>query len=287
MHGSRSFGVFIGVVLAVVSCLLPAPMCAQQSGVRTIKDFPDQLKNELPKAEKVPRRGNQVRTAADFERAEAEQTRLAAEAARNQPKDANLDSRPKETVDTTQYRFSIPGPDLVRVAAQAGAVFMPRGGKPIKGGGNAAFQMAVHPGAMTSLARGHVMNQLKPQEFWVIESSSNRFHMFVDAQGNPLPLRKGWSVEEVVLKGQNYKWIRRPARGAASPYFEVELTAFHHANTVVEIAGAHLIGPPGVKNWEEAFIAPKRQAALPVTGRASVTDGEARQEVRAPRGAGL
>ena len=115
------------------------------------------------------------------------------------------------------------------------------------------------------------MNQLKPHDFWVIESSSNRFHMFTDAKGGPLKLRKGWTIREIVLKGKNYRWVTRPTAGATSPYFAVELTAYHHANTVVEIAGAHLVGPPGVQDWKEAFIAPKQPDRLSVNNRGTAT----------------
>ncbi|MEZ5326635.1 MAG: hypothetical protein R3F19_16430 [Verrucomicrobiales bacterium] len=245
--------------MAISLCLSQGNLNAQQQGVRTIKDFPERLPAE-PQAELVPRQGNQVRTALDFERAKAERERLTLEAeaaaAAQAAATANVPvAQNEKEKDTTRYVFSIPGADLVRVATQAGATFSPAGGK-LTERGSAAFQMPIHPKAMTSLVQGHIMTQLRPQNFWVIDSTKNRFHMFADAKGKPLQLREGWAVQGIVLKGKNYNWITQPEKGAKSPYFAIEITAYHHADTVVEIAGAHLIGPPGVTQWEEAFVAP-------------------------------
>lgn len=268
MHRSRSGQFLIGAILAttILSPLGTSTASAQQRGVRTIKDFPERLNKER-QTEFVPRKKTGVRTAADFERArDALAKREAAEAQEQAAAGATATGAPvhpqnlggkKVPEDLTSYVFRIPGADLVRVATQAGATFSPKGGKPVRGGGNGAFQMKIHPGAMTSLVRGHIMTQLKPHDFWVIKSSSNQFHMFMDANGNPLKLRKGWSIQQVVLKGKNYKWVKQPKKGGTSPYFVVELTAYHHANTVVEIAGAVLTGPEGVTQWEQAFLSSK------------------------------
>lgn len=266
MHCSHSVSILVGVVaLALTLGLSQGRLCAQQKGVRTIKDFPNRLTKEV-QHERVPRQENGVRTAADYERAAiaeaAELEQLEANAP--PPVAANLSVEEKEK-DTTSYVFSIPGADLVRVATQAGAVFSPDGGRPVERGGNAAFQMPVHPKAVTSLAQGHIMTQFKPQDFWVIESSKNRFRMFMDSKGNPLQLREGWSVQGVVLKGKNYNWVTQPEPGARSPFFAVEITAYHHADTIVEIAGAHLTGPPGATEWEQAFVTPKDANERPGT----------------------
>ncbi|MGK0189163.1 MAG: hypothetical protein ACI9R3_004980 [Verrucomicrobiales bacterium] len=255
MHRLCSDRVLLGAILAItIIPSLGTASAQQRADVRTIKNFPDRLTEEQ-QAETVPPKKKGVRTAIDYERAKRERARRQAEAAANaeQQPEAKVDEQPK-TVDMTRYAFKIPGADVIRAASQAGAIFSPKGGKPSKNGGNAAFQMPIHPGAMTSLARGHMMTQFRPHNFWVIESSSNQFHMFMDAKGKPLTLRNGWSVQEIVLKGENYTWVHLPKNGATSPYFVIEVKAFHHADTVVEIAGVVLVGPPGVKQWELAFI---------------------------------
>lgn len=270
-----------GIAVAIFNTLAPGLLQAQQredapvrngSGrVRTIQDFPERLTGEArPATVPVPRQGNRVRTAADFERAREERARLAAAdpaaAGSGLPADrVKADGRGAKDANT-RFVFSIPGADAVRAAGAAGAVFAPAGGKPLEdGGGTAAFQMPIHPDAMTSLVKGHVMTQLMPSEFWVIKSSSNRFLMFADRKGKPLQLREGWSVVEVVLKGENYRWITQPENGDTSPFFEVELTAYHHQHTIVELAGIRLMGPPGVEQWQQAFLEPGDPAGLPDT----------------------
>lgn len=259
MHRSTSARQLRAAVLIVTLGLSLQVICAQQSNkkVRTIEDFPE-LQTGAVASVPVPRSGNKVRTADDFESAKeatGETSEVSDEA------DRSREEASRKERDTTRYAFRIPGPDLVKVAAKAGAVFSPRGGKPVKNGGMAAYQMTVHPQIVTSLAQGALMKQIQPSIFWVIKSSSNRFHMFADAKGQPLQLHKGWSVVEVVLKGENYRWLTRPKRGSTSPYFTVELTAYHQGDTIVEIAGIEMEGPPGAQDWTEAFLGAKVVAA--------------------------
>ena len=224
--------------------------------VRTIKDFPELTQNNQGQKRITKNSGSKrVRTAADFKRRSEDQAIENSQAldSEGNPVQIDLSKAPEKKEETIQYLFSIPGADFVNAAVRSGALLWPKGGKLQRDGTMAAFQMAVHPGVMTSHIRGNVMTQVKPSEFWVIKSSKNVFNVFTDDKGKPIELSEGWSVAEVVLKGKNFRWLHQPQKGARSPYFTIEITAFHHADTVVQLAGVRLIGPPGETDWTKAF----------------------------------
>jgi hypothetical protein len=226
------------------------PATSRQSRVRTAKDFEEEATE--PKGALLPDEGGLDQ----LERQNQLQAQAAAEA-------------------QVRYQFNVPGASVVEAARRAGYHFSPKGGKSLPGGaGMAAYQMVVHPDAPTSLVKGHQMTQFQPSRFWVVEHMTNQFHMFTDANGRPKVLKEGWSVQEVVLQGnqgeKGWRWLTRPKAGAKSLSFSVELTAAHGTDTIVQVVGARLIGPPGVRDWKEAFQTESKPASSEKSRRTGV-----------------
>lgn len=163
-------------------------------------------------------------------------------------------SSPQVKKEQVSKVFRVSGGDAWKAASEAGWKFFPQGARGALDGLNTTAEM--HPGVVTSTVQGARMEQMFTPAQWS-RWSENRFIMFADAAGRPKNLENGWSVMEVVLKGDVFEWVSRPQSGSRSPSFVIHLIGQRiNRNSVVEIAGLILQGPPGAGDWREAFGPP-------------------------------
>lgn len=164
----------------------------------------------------------------------------------------SVPSKPAEI--KTRVIFRVPGGEAWAAASAAGWKFFPQGARgPLNGHGTTA---EIHPGVVSSTVRGPRMEQMFTPAQWG-RISQNTFYMFADASGRAKRLSEGWTVVDVGVRGDPFEWVSRPKKGSRSPSLAIRLAGQRIArNSVVEITGLVLQGPPGAKDWREAFGPP-------------------------------
>ncbi|MBP7949283.1 MAG: hypothetical protein KA004_06470 [Verrucomicrobiales bacterium] len=150
--------------------------------------------------------------------------------------------------------FRIPGAEATAVARTQGYRFSPAGGIGALDGLHT--QARQFPNIVTSEVDGPRMMQLRPAAGWAIPQIANTFYMFTDARLQPAPLASGWRLRGIRLSGPNWMWAGRPQSGAPSASFALTLVAYRNRlpATIVTLDTLILEGPPGARDWRQAFV---------------------------------
>lgn|GEM_PF-2190707 len=132
--------------------------------------------------------------------------------------------------------------------------FFPKGARGALDGRNTVAELP--PGLVISSVRGPVLTQRRTPAGWSA-ISENSFYLFTDARGRAKTLAPGWTVREVRLSGDPFRWLTRPKAGSASPSLAIQLAGRRSAEaSVVRLEGIVLQGPSGAGDWREAFGVP-------------------------------
>lgn len=110
--------------------------------------------------------------------------------------------------------FRVSGTEVWEVARQAGWKFFPKGARGALDGVNTVAD--VQPGLPLSVVQGPVLTQRRTPAGWGA-ISQNTFFLFTDANGRAKALAPGWTVRDLRLSGDPFRWITRPQAGAGSP----------------------------------------------------------------------
>jgi hypothetical protein len=150
--------------------------------------------------------------------------------------------------------FRVSGAEVWEVARAAGWKFFPKGAKGARDGRNTVAE--VQPGLAISLVQGPVLTQRRTPAGWSV-ISENTFYLFADAAGRAKSLAPGWTVRDLRLSGDPFEWVTKPKAGAASPSLAIIIRGLRSPrDSVVRLDGVILQGPPGAKDWREAFGKP-------------------------------
>lgn len=147
--------------------------------------------------------------------------------------------------------FRIGGGEAWEAARRAGWKFFPKGAR---GGLDGVSTIAeIQPGVWYSRVEGPVLTQRRTLAGWG-RISENTFFMFADAQGRPRSLAKGWTVQDIRLNGDAFRWVVRPEAGGTTPSMAIQLAGGKTArDSEVRLESLVLQGPSDAKDWRQAF----------------------------------
>lgn len=165
--------------------------------------------------------------------------------------------------------FRVTGAEAVQYCQGLGYSFTPSGGLGARDGNHTVASQ--YPHMFTSEVHGPRMVQVKPPMGWAIPETNNIFFMFCDPRYNAVKLNEGWKIRGIQLRGLQWRWVVCPKSGASTASFSVRLHAPKMAagNTVVELSGLSLEGPPGATDWRAAF--PSLNGRQPAAERATAS----------------
>ena len=147
--------------------------------------------------------------------------------------------------------FRVSGGEVWEAASRAGWKFFPKGAAGALDGRNTVVE--IQPGIVFSTVQGPVVTQRRTLPGWG-KVSENTFFLFTDARGRAKPLARGWTLQDLRLTGDPFEWVNRPAPGGTTPSLAIHVAAGRSArDSVVRLEGVVLQGPPGAKDWREAF----------------------------------
>jgi hypothetical protein len=148
--------------------------------------------------------------------------------------------------------FIVNGEEAYAAAVANDYYFMPRGCINRPDGRGSVAQIL--PGTNSSMVNGVTMRQMQTLPGWG-NISRNTFYLFSSKRGGPKPLAEGWTMKSVEITGSNWNWVAKPQEGARSAYLAIQLTGRRGGNedTIASVSRLQLIGPPGAKDWKEAF----------------------------------
>ena len=224
---------------------------AGPAGADPPTEAPSRTAERILRQEEITRRAEEARRKAE------EAKEKAAEAAQQRGEAATGgetdDSAGKTGTPRHPTRFQCSGQQAWAVASRHGWKFFPRGARGALDGNGTTAQM--HPGINTSLVRGPLMQQWRTPAQWTT-LSQNVFLMFANASGGPKEMAPGWKLLELEVAGQNWRWVSRPAKGASSPFFAIEITGLKGPAeySAAEVTRLVLEGPANAKSWQEAFL---------------------------------
>jgi hypothetical protein len=152
---------------------------------------------------------------------------------------------------STPSVFRVTGQEVWEAARRAGWKFFPKGAVGALDGQNTVVE--IQPGIPYSAVQGPVLTQRRTQAGWG-KVSENTFFLFTDGRGQPRQLARGWTVQDLQLNGDAFQWVNRPQPGGTSPSLVIRMAGGRSArDSVVRLQGLVLQGPPGAKDWREAF----------------------------------
>jgi hypothetical protein len=154
---------------------------------------------------------------------------------------------------STPSVFRVTGAEVWEAARRAGWKFFPKGAVGALDGQNTVVE--IQPGIPYSAVQGPMLTQRRTQAGWG-KVSENTFFLFTDGRGQPRQLARGWTVQDLQLSGDPFQWVSRPQPGGTSPSLVIRMAGGRSArDSVVRLQGLVLQGPPGAKDWREAFAA--------------------------------